>query len=57
MLYPLSLQRNPSQLSFIKLKSRLLGGILITSDITTRMAKNEEKLKNLLMKVRVKKLA
>ena len=35
-----------------KLKSRLPGEILITSDDTTLMAESEEELKNLLMKVK-----
>ena len=37
-----------------KLESRLLGEISITSDGTTLMAESEEKLKSLLMKVKVK---
>ena len=36
-----------------KLESRLLGEISITSDDTTLMAESEEKLKSLLMKVKV----
>ena len=35
-----------------KLESRLLGEISVTSDVTTLMAENEEKLKSLLMKVK-----